>query len=154
MFRAGLAVYFSLMLVANPSVCCCVSARLTDCLATFGVGTVQKQGHSLPSCCRQPSPGNGATPAVPPIPARPNPAEKTPCPIHAGCFHDLAKSVDQAGLTALHHASHFDLEGLESGLLCSFDFPLFSVRSSPFWNAGAPRLTAEDLLRAHHNLRC
>jgi hypothetical protein len=154
MFRAGLVVYFSLMLVANPSVCCCVSARLTDCLAGFSVRAVQKQGHSLPSCCRQQSPRNRATPVVPPTPARPNPPEKAPCPLHAGCFHDLAKSVDQAGLTVEHLASHFDLDGLESGLHSSLDFPHFSIRPGPFWNAGAPLLTAQDLLRAHHNLRC
>jgi hypothetical protein len=153
MYRAGLTAYLSLMLLANPSVCCCVSARLTDWLASFGVGTVQKQGHSLPTCCQRHPLQDGANPSVPTDPARPKPAEKTPCPCHPGCFHDLAKAADPAG-AAQHHADQCQLDGLDASLFHSLGLSSQVAPFSPFGNAGAPSLTAQDLLRAHHNLLC
>jgi hypothetical protein len=155
MFRAGLAVYLSLVLLAGPGACCCTSTRLTGYLAGFGAGKVLPQEHALPSCCRQNSAEPDRVPSGSPSPGKPKPAEKTPCPCEHCCLPQLAiAGPGVADISVQGHFTAFQLDGPDALFVHDSNFSLPGSQSSSFWKGGGPLLSAQELLRAHHNLLC
>src|SRR5260370_7609745 len=144
MFRAGLAVYLSLVLSAGPFACCGTPTRLRQWLAGLGGGNVREQAPALPSCCQHHS---AESDRVPSSPARPNPPENAPCPCQHCCPHQPATAApDPADISIQRHSTALQLVGADAPFVHDRDFSLADSQPYSFREGVGPPLSAQHLL--------
>jgi hypothetical protein len=147
MFRAGLAIYLSIAHLAGPWLCCCV---LLSATVPATAADQEEAGEAPPPCCCCQQPSEPDPAAKPRAPAERAPADcpchqrqKTPAPVA------LAKAES---LTADRPLAAGWVEACLCGpATCQpFEESLRGPRLHPV----LPFVTADDLLRLHHVLRC
>lgn len=146
MFRTAVTIYLSLATLVGPAVCCCsVPPLAAPVSATQPVRpSSSDDSGGCPHCRKHPAPATPDTPANgPDRPCKP----ECPCRSHAAQPALIQTDSDLGGvlstpLSAVALFPHPHQAGVDNGGRA--DAPV----------TGVPFLTAQDLLRAHHLLRC
>jgi hypothetical protein len=144
----ALAIYLCLAQLAGPWFCCCAALRLTAVVSEPAAD--QTNESKAPCCCCCPIPEDKETSVGEGVPTRPEPAPLD-CPCHKRQSSQPAIFAEQAPKAV----GSF----LEAGLLpvAASGFCTLISESQPCHAATAamfPFLNAQDMLRAHHLLRC
>jgi hypothetical protein len=149
MFRRLLALYLLLVTAAGPNLCCCSLTHLVA--AGPERASCCNDADSLPPCCRK------ATDQGPPVtseqtPSKPSRGAPAECPCHKQGTKPVTVAKNELGLQdRAHFGPDFlllSLDRVDNVFQHSSPILNLSLRSSALF------LSAEDLLYAHHQLRC
>ena len=151
MVRIGLSLYLMLAAAAGPSFCCCTTVRLADLLALPMKDA--RGGH----CCATHLDAPGQKPQKPKEhhPGKPGEPGGPSCPCKEGDPQQTPLASLDSGSKALQ-SRHSPQGSAEFVSFVPAALPL-SPESNPNAPGKAvllPFLTSEDLLCAHHILRC
>jgi hypothetical protein len=145
LMRAALTIYLVFATLVGPTVCCC-SARLLAAHAPRPATPqpVETPPAECPHCHKHTPPA--------PTDEKPQPAQKPECPCCARGADPVLMQVetDAGWVLATLHA----LSGLLPVDTFAGSYVLESSARPDTPVVGVPFLTAQDLLRAHHLLRC
>jgi hypothetical protein len=150
MVRVGMSLYLMLVMAAGPWFCCCSFTRLAGWLLAPLPSTKTSPAAGAHACCR-PHPVPDKSSKKPDRPHRPT------CPCQERSSTSSALSVLESEIKRGDgerpkldpSGSHLDLAS--SALSAIFPAGIIQV---PCESAASHFLTARDMLRAHHVLRC
>lgn len=155
MFRIGLTTYLMLVTLAGPSWCCCSATRLFALLAHPPQGERPQPAHSRHSCCHSQShPTEGHSQGLPGNGHQKSEGPACPCcPCSQHCSDpviSLPADPESAGygLTFRLNTCQDLVETVAA--LPTVDGATQASRECP----PSPFLSARDILRALHILRC
>lgn len=160
MVRVGLTIYLAFATLAGPLVCCCSTSRLLGGLFPVPCQPPNAEHSQRPTCCQQaraPRPGDGPvtsgdgqTPSgkpskspFKPCPCRERVPDARPAPLAEPSDH--SSNVVRLLLGDWAASACLSLDTLAAATLPADALKL--PQSGPF-------VTTEELLRAHHLLRC
>ncbi|MBY0512665.1 MAG: hypothetical protein K2P78_01990 [Gemmataceae bacterium] len=155
MLRTALTIYMVLATLVGPAVCCC-----SLCPAAAGVGRpflpaphrspATPSPAGCPHCCGQSAPAPDSPSKTPDRdPGRP---QKPACPCQSHAAQPALPQAEADGTSVLALLVAF-ADMISAGPLATWVAVEADLRPScPA--EGVPFLTAQDLLRAHHLLRC
>lgn len=151
MLRIGLSTYLSVVTLAGPWFCCCTTTRLLARLAPSAPTDAQPRAQC---CCHAHSAST-----VAPCQTRPGaPAQAPPrhnCPCGQNARDTLALPSARSPGSEIETLSRLlALVPSVGGLVMDTWNSLDPADLSGPLDIGSPFLTASDLLRAHHLLRC
>jgi hypothetical protein len=148
MLRAAVATYLVIVTAAGPLFCCCTPRRLSALLLRPSAAPVSA---ACPGCCcghhkspEQPAPPDGPEspqPSQPPCPCQDGPLCTVDLPSASEITRPDAAPSDGATTPVPVHAT-------AGALPCCSTLTALGARRAH------PVLTADDLLRVHHMLRC
>jgi hypothetical protein len=148
MFRVAAATYLMLAQLAGPLLCCCSLLR-----AAPPVAPAPSSDQPAPvgsSCCG----GHVARPAQKDAPQRPQPPDRRDCPCQQGPSRTTPYLSDQPEALKLLSERPEGLLYLASPILSSPCRVGQAAFLSHPEGMALPFLSADDILRAHHILRC
>lgn len=152
MFRVGLSIYLALVTLAGPWLCCCTAARATAGLLRSPAGQPEQPKDDRPACCCHHDAQRPTQPA-PERPARENSGRRD-CP----CGRDPNRVVFALDAESARHLQPAPVAPKPVDLLAvpvtCFTTPADCLAPVPRERRGLPFLTASDLLRLLHVLRC
>ena len=145
MFRVAVATVLMLLQLAGPLACCCVSGHLTATLSRSSDTLGSHKAKATPSCCGHRAPAEQNQPA--PADHRPNERPSCPC-----CEHSSKVAIVPADT----EAPQLQLNPLSSALPADTAdrLPALPDYRSAAEHVLLPFVTADDLLRSLHILRC
>jgi hypothetical protein len=155
-FRFAVIWYLILATVAGPAAFCCCKTKglVTSLHTTLGPAQTPTQAVSAPSprsCCHADTTPAPDAPRVPGKAPDNTPHRQCPCPQKEGNPALLAAEQDFSRTLALSVVpAPLALDG-DSPFFISLELPQTRLTSD---GSGLPFLSAQDLLRAHHQLRC
>jgi hypothetical protein len=150
MLRIALAAYLSAVTLAGPWLCCCTGLRVLASLLPGLTTAAEQEAGKLPACCQHHVSSKTAVP---------EPGEQPPdpdCPCHK----------HQERVAAVPPAQATPADGLARDDAAAGGWMLVAVPVAAGWVASCgghrdsdlqvdlPFLSAQDLLRAHHLMRC
>jgi hypothetical protein len=147
MFRVAVATYLMLVQFAGPLLCCCSTPRAAPSAAQAPAAQPSPSGHS---CC-----GSHATKADRQhAPAGPQPCERRDCPCQQGS--DRLAVLPAQAAEAVKQLQQRDVAPvlLAPSALSVDGCPLPGALQASEAPRAFPFLTADDILRALHILRC
>jgi len=144
MFRFVVATILMLTQLAGPLACCCASGRLTAILSP-SPSAVRNKAEAAPSCCKHHAPPGDDRRA----PADQPPHERPSCPC-AGHWSQAAVVPADSEARQQHLDPFSSAQPAATAERLSF---LPELRS-PVEQVPLPFVTADDLLRSLHILRC
>jgi hypothetical protein len=151
MLRAGLSIYLAVMTLAAPWLCCCTAARASACKPAASAASADADD-SLPACCRHRHAGRHEQ-APADRPHRDGPGGPG-CP----CGKDpnrTAPALDSESARQLRPAPAApNPTDAVPPLPTPLTAPADGVAPVPRERRALPFLTADDLLRVLHLLRC
>ena len=149
MVRAGMSLYLMLVMAAGPWFCCCSFTRLACWLLTPPPPTKASPAADAHSCCR-PHPVPDKSPKKPDRPHRPT------CPCQERSSTPSTLSVLESEINRDGERSKLDPSGSHLDLVSLAMIAIFpaGVIQVPCETASSHFLTAREMLRAHHVLRC
>lgn len=147
MYRGALAAYLAFVTVAGPWLCCCSAARATTHLKP----TKQRADEAQPACCRH---HTAKAPVQAPRERSHRDGPDSGCP----CGNDLNRATatldhksEQSNQSAPAARNLLDSASLPPSLLA---LAAEGIAPVPRERQALPFLTAYDLLRVMHLLRC
>ena len=149
MVRIGLSLYLMLVMAAGPWLCCCSCSRLARWLLTPPRPEQTSLAADTHACCRpQHAPDKR--------PEKPNRPHRPTCPCQEGHSDPSALSTLESAITRdveRHELSQSGphLDFITSAVVATL---LAGIIPVPCDTAASHFLTARDMLRAHHVLRC
>jgi hypothetical protein len=161
MMRIGLSVYLILVTLAGPALCCCSLRGLTK-FATQPADRAGRQTSAEPPpatppedggccCCHHQKPAPTPKPPKSDDPPLRQPTDPCPCRHHAS---QPALPSSQADSAAPWLFSPVFLALLSFAPVALAGSVADGLTGAAVSSAGRPFLTAQDMLRAHHLLRC
>jgi hypothetical protein len=149
MVRVGMSLYLMLVMVAGPWFCCCSFTRLAGWLLTPAPPTKTSPAADAHACCR-PHPVPDKSPKKPERPHRPT------CPCQERSSPPSSLSLLESELTKHSERPKLDPSGSHLDLASSTMMAISpaGIIHVPCETAAPHFLTARDMLRAHHVLRC
>lgn len=153
MLRRSVTIYLAFVLAVGPALCCCTTASVVAAPNTAGRGQPAQPAPSAPSCCCcKADPAAKGKPVAESAQTDHKPADhKCPCQQKGGKTFDRATasvSVQEIGRPLPDSAPFAVFEFLTA---CPVNLVIDSGgRHAP----PGHRLVAQELLHAHHLLRC
>lgn len=152
MLRIGLILYLMLAMLAGPALCCCLAERLT---AEFARPAEQESSGSC-ACRKHQSQPQSQYRAPEQRPDKQDRPHRSPCPCQEHRSQETALVSQDSNL-----AQQLQSRQLLQGPIELLTIPPTALCLSSYGDSDLPReravlpfLTAQDLLRALHMLRC
>lgn len=151
MLRIGLTLYLMLAMLAGSALCCCMAEQLRAVFAR-----TSKQGTRAPCCNHQESTRPSQQRALQQCPDKKDHSDRSECPCQGHRCQETALAALESS-PAKQFQSRLSLLG-PTELLAALPFAL-AVSSErecrpPKESMPLPFLTAQDILRTLHMLRC
>jgi hypothetical protein len=149
MIRVGMSLYLMLVLSAGPSFCCCSFTRLARWLLTPLRTEQASPSANGPACCCPPR-------APDKSPEKPDHLDRPTCLCREDGSGPSALSALQSDITRAVERNHLDpsvppVDFVSSAVVAT---PPAGIIQIPGADVASHFLTARDMLRAHHVLRC
>jgi hypothetical protein len=158
MGRCALVLYLILHTTAGPWVCCCTLFRVAGAVSEWAEPVADEPAEQPApkcSCCHTSESDSDTSTGKSSAAGKPSPSQRPCCPCHQDATELPAQVVP-----ALSASDVLALEqSFRSGLTAAFTVDVaFGTAGDPldasFVENVFPFLTAQDILRTHHVLRC